>query len=87
MRLPSAKSAHRHPVIEAPAERQDQVGVAQGIVGRDGAVHAGHAQVVGVIEGDRPQGVEGGGDRHIEALGEAAQGRGGAGMNDARRRP
>jgi hypothetical protein len=81
--LALGKVLDRHAIIEAAPQGQDQVRLAEGIVRRDGPVHARHAEIVGAMEGDGPQGVEGGGDRHVEALGEDLQGLGRAGMNDA----
>ena len=81
--LARGESPHRHPVVEAPAQGQDQVGIAQGVIGRDGPVHPRHPQVVGLIEGDGPQGVEGGRHRAVEGGNEAAQGGGGPGVDDA----
>ncbi len=60
-------------IVETPTQGQDQIGVAQRIVGRYAPVHPRHAQVIGRIEGHRTQGIEGGGDRHLEALREPAE--------------
>ena len=80
--LARGKTLHSDPVVEPPAEREDQVCIAQGIVGRDGAVHARHAEIVRQLEGQGTERVEGGGDRHGEAFGEGPQSRCRVGMDD-----
>ena len=61
------------PVVEAGADRDDQVGVVHRLVGGDGAVHAEHAEplVVGGREGTEAH--QGRGDREAVGGGELAQ--------------
>ena len=46
-----------HPVVEARAERDDQVAALQRADRGDGAVHAGHAQVLRVASGNAPRAI------------------------------
>ena len=55
----------RDPVVEAGADGQDQVGVADGHVGGIGAVHAEHADPEGIVCGKAAQGHERGRDRNL----------------------
>ena len=53
-----ARELAGHAVVEAGAEREDQVGLLQRGHGRDRAVHAGHAEVLRVRVGQRAAGHE-----------------------------
>ena len=61
------------PGVEAAAEGEDKIRVPQGVVGRDTAVHARHAEEPGCVERHGAERVERGRDRDLEALGEGLQ--------------
>ena len=71
------------PVVEAGAERDEQVGLLQRGDRGDGAVHAGHAEVQRVAVGERAARHQRGDDRDAGQLGELAQLVGGARLEDA----
>ena len=71
------------PVVEAGAEADDQVALLQRRDRRDGAVHAGHAEVLRVAVRERPAGHQRGDDGHPGELGQRAQLGGGAGADRA----
>ena len=71
------------PVVEAGAERDQQVGLLQRVHRGDRAVHAGHAQVLRVRVGERAARHQRGDDRDAGQLGELAQPLGGAGLEHA----
>ena len=52
-------------VVEADAEGQQQVGLVDGVVGVDGAVHAEHLQAEEMLAGEAAQAVDG--QRHGDA--------------------
>ncbi len=62
-----------HPVVEAHAEGNQQIGLHDGAVGLDGAVHAHHAQTQGVIRRHGRQAVQSEGDRNVDLFGELTQ--------------
>lgn len=62
-----------HAVVEAGAEREDQVGLLQREHRGNGAVHAGHAQVLLVRVGERAAGHQRGDHRGARRLGERLQ--------------
>ena len=72
-----------HPVVEARAERDQQVGLLQGDHGGDRAVHAGHAEVLRVRVGEGAAGHQRGDHRGAGELGELEQLRRGVGLDDA----
>ena len=59
-----------HAVVEAHAERQQQVGLVDGVVGVDGAVHAEHVQAQVMLAGKAAQAMHGQGDGDAGLLGE-----------------
>ena len=61
------------PVVEAGAEGDDQVTALQGRDRRDGAVHAGHAEVLAVAVREGSAGHQGGDDRDSGQLGQFLQ--------------
>ena len=61
-------------VVEADAEGQQQVGLVDGVVGVDGAVHAEHVQAQVVVAGEAAQAVQRQGDRDAGLLGELPAG-------------
>ncbi len=61
-------------VVEADAEGQQQVGVVDGVVGVDGAVHAEHVQAEEVLAGEAAQAEQRQGHRDAGALGERLAG-------------
>ncbi len=71
------------PVVEPGAERDDQVGLLQRGDRGDGAVHAGHAEVLRVAVGEGAARHQGGHDRDAGELGQGAQLGPGAGLDDA----
>ena len=72
-----------HPVVEAGAERDQQIGLLQRRHGRDRAVHAGHAEVLRVAVGERAARHQRGHDRDAGELGEREQFLGGVGLEHA----
>ena len=72
-----------HAVVEAGAERHDQVGALKGADGRHGAVHAGHAQVVAIGVRERAAGGQRGDNGGVRDLDEVSEGVGGTGAHDA----
>ena len=62
-----------HPVVEAGAERDQQVALLQRADGRDGAVHARHAEVLRVAVGERAARHQRGDDRDAGQLGQLQQ--------------
>ena len=58
-------------IVEAGAQRDDQVGVLDRVVGELGAVHAEHAQALRMGLGERALAVDGGHDRRAHQLDEA----------------
>ena len=71
------------PVVEAGAQRDDQVGLLQAVDRGDRAVHAGHAQVLRVRVGERAARHQRGDHRDAGQLGQPAQPVGGAGLEHA----
>ena len=71
------------PVVEAGAQADDQVAALQAGDRGDGAVHAGHAEVLRVAVGEGAAGHQRGDDRHAGQLGEHPQLLGGAGADHA----
>ncbi len=65
--------AARHAVVEAHAHGQQQVGVADGFVGRVGAVHPEHPEPLGMVAGEGPKPHERAGDGDVQAGGEMAE--------------
>ena len=59
-----------HAVVEAHAEGQQQVGVVDGVVGVDGAVHAEHVQAEVMIGREAAEAVDRQGDGDAGQLGE-----------------
>ena len=62
-----------HPVVEAGAEADDQVAALQPGDRGDGAVHAGHAEVLRVAVGEGAAGHQRGDHRHAGQLGQLPQ--------------
>lgn len=60
-------------VIEAHAERKEEVGVVDGVVGVHGAMHPEHPQGEGAVAGEVSDAHEGGRQRDARQLHEAAQ--------------
>ncbi len=60
-------------IVEADAERQQQVGLVDGVVGVDGAVHAEHLQAEEMIAGKAAQAEQGQGDGDAEPFGEGLE--------------
>ena len=67
-----------HAVVEADAEGQQQVGVVDGVVGVDGAVHAEHLQAEEMLAGEAAQAEQRQGDGNAGAFGERLEVRRGA---------
>ena len=61
------------PVVEAGAQRDEQVGLLQRVDGADGAVHAGHAHVLVVAVRERAARHQRGDHRRAGQLGQLAQ--------------
>ena len=72
-----------HPVVEAGAEADDQVAALQSGHGGDGAVHAGHAEVLGVAVREGTAGHQRGHHGDAGQLGQHPQLAGGAGPDGA----
>ena len=72
-----------HPVVEAAAQGDQEVGLLHGGDRRVVAVHAGHAQAQRVRVGEAAPGHQRGDDRDPGALGQLAQGVGRPGLQDA----
>ena len=72
-----------HPVVEAGAEGDEQVGLLHGGDGRVVAVHARHPQAQRMVVGEGAPGHEGGDHRDVGQLGQLPQGLGGPGLEDA----
>ena len=60
-------------IVEADAEGQQQVGLVDGVVGVDGAVHAEHLQAQEMLAGEAAQAVQGQGHGDAGPLGERPQ--------------
>ncbi len=80
-----------HPVVEAGAERDDEVGLLERVHSGDRAVHPGHPEVLPVRVGERTAPHQRGEHRDPGQLGELAQRRRGAGLEhpaaDVQHRP
>ena len=72
-----------HPIVEANAERQQQVGVIDRVVGVDAAVHPEHVQRKRIVAGKTAQAVQRGRHGDLEFSGERGQFLGGLGDDDA----
>ena len=70
-------------VVEAGAERDQQVGLLQRGDRGGVAVHAGHAEAQRMVVGERAAGHQRGDDVDVGQLGQLAQRLGGAGLEDA----
>jgi hypothetical protein len=70
-------------VVEAGADREDEVGFVEELVGRFRAVHAEHAHEMRVVGGDRAERHQRADGGRLQAVGEFAGERSGAGGDDA----
>ena len=73
----------RDAVVEARADREDQVGFVHRVVGRAGAVHAEHSEPLRVRRRERAEAVQRAGDRELLDPREVAQLFGCVGVDDA----
>ena len=71
-----------HPVVEAGADGDEDVGLGHGHVGGVGAVHPQHPQPQGVVAGEAAQPHEGAGHRDLQGLGQGLELAGGVGGDD-----
>ena len=71
------------PVVEAGADRDDQVGLVHRVVGRPGAVHAEHAEPLRVRRREATEAHQRAGDREVVGCGQLAQLLGRAGVDHA----
>jgi hypothetical protein len=72
-----------HSIVEPHSQSQQQIGLVDGVVGIDGAVHAEHMQAQEVIGGETAQAVQGQCHRNARPLSEGTQMARRAGSGDA----
>ena len=65
--------ASGHAVVETNAHGDQEIGVADGLVGGVGAVHAEHAEPLRMIAGERAEAHQGTGHRDVQVVGEVAE--------------